>query len=722
IAERNDTAYDLTYEKIHFSVLKNSMSINNVLLKPKENTNIKKDIDFFGEIAQISVSGVNFYELIKNKNLKAFTISIVQPDITLLQSTKKDTLSSTSKLATIVDIDKINIEKAHLKVMNSSGDSLLHEMFNFNAEIDGIHMGTYTIDKDIPFTYTDYSFKIDSLYSVVNDLQFAKTNSILIDKENIVINNFKLLPYVSSKDFRSRKINSSTRLLVDVPKLQLKNTDWGYEENDLYVNIGNVFIDSVLVQILDQKEQTLAQQPKNEHEKTVQPLIPFRLNIEELDIKQSSFNSLGTFDVSNVNIKVKGISSQVQQQLVVQEFQLTNPKFVQTPKKRNKPKNNRPIRLNDVILIDKLLVKEAQYILKDKSGKKEQLIVNDFQLSLNNIRVDDATVLENIPFTYTDPLLTTGKVMYDTNGTYKIDVTNVTIKEKNALVGSFKMKPKISRKQHSNRLKYAEDYYNLSVNAIQFNNFNWGFDAENEFFIKFKEVTLNQMDAQIYRDISVPLNPKENHLYSYRLRTMKFPFEVEMLKIKNSKLVYQEDTATSQSPGKLVFSNFNLTVNHLYSGYKKTRGPKTQIFVNTKFMQQGDLVASWQFDIMDQTDKFNINGNLKNFPAPAMNPFLKPYLNVEAKGKIDKMAFNFSGNNEVANGDYAMNFNDLKMTLFNKDNQERKLLTAAANIVVRTDTDGLKKTEIKEVSRHKQKSFFNYLWLCIMQGLKQTVI
>lgn len=722
IAERNDTAYDLTYEDIHFSVLKNSLSINNVLLKPKENADIKKDIDFFGRVERISISGVNFYELIKNKNLKAYTISIVQPDITLLQSTEKDTLSSTSKLATIVDIDKINIEKAHLKVMNSFGDSLLHEMFNFNAEIDGIHMGTYTIDKDIPFTYTDYAFKIDSIYSVVNDLQMVKSNSIVIDKENIVINNFKLLPYVSSKDFRSRKINSSTRLLVDVPKLQLKNTDWGYEKNDLYVNIGSVFIDSVHVQILDQKEQTLVQQPKNEHEKTVQPLIPFRLDVEELDIKQSSFNSLGAFDVSNVNIKIKGISNQVQQQLVIQEFQLNNPKLVQTPKKRNKRKNNRPIRLNDVILIDKLLVKEAQYVLKDKSGKKDQLIVNDFQLSLNNIRVDDATVLENIPFTYSDPLLTTGKVMYDTNGAYKIDVANVTIKEKNALVENFKMMPKISRKQHANRLKYAEDYYNLSVNTIQFNNFNWGFDAENEFFIKFKEVVLNQMDAQIYRDISVPLNPKENHLYSYRLRNMKFPFEVERLKVKNSKLIYQEDTATSQSPGKLVFSNFNLTASHLYSGYKRRNGFKTQILVNTKFMQQGDLVVSWQFDIMDQTDTFNINGNLKNFPAPAMNPFLKPYLNVEAKGEIDKMAFNFSGNNEVAIGDYAMNFNDLKMTLFNKDNQERKLLTAAANIVVRTDTDGLKKTEIKEVSRHKQKSFFNYLWLCIMQGLKQTVI
>ena len=62
------------------------------------------------------------------------------------------------------------------------------------------------------------------------------------------------------------------------------------------------------------------------------------------------------------------------------------------------------------------------------------------------------------------------------------------------------------------------------------------------------------------------------------------------------------------------------------------------------------------------------------------------------------------------------------MTLLNKENKERKFLTAAANMVVRSNTDGFKKVEIKPVDRTKEKSFFNYLWQCIMQGLKQTVI
>src|SRR5690606_29079818 len=201
IESKNDTAYDLVYKDINFSIFSNSLSVEQAELKPKKNVSIKKDIDFFGKVNRISVTGVNFYELIKNKNLKAFTISVIGADLTVLKPAVRDTLPSESKLTSIIDIDKISVQNTHLKMMNTTNDSLLHEIYNFNAEINGIHMGKYTTKKDIPFTYTDYRFKIDSVYSVVNDLQFAKSNTIEIDKDHVVINNFKLLPYVSAKDF-----------------------------------------------------------------------------------------------------------------------------------------------------------------------------------------------------------------------------------------------------------------------------------------------------------------------------------------------------------------------------------------------------------------------------------------------------------------------------------------------------------------------------------------
>lgn len=722
IEEKNDTAYDLTYEDMNFSVFSNSLSVEKAKLTPKKNANIRKDIDFYGDVDKISVTGVNFYELLKNKNLKAYTISVIGPHITVLKPEVRDTLKSESKLPEIIDIDKIKVENAYVKMMNTKGDSLLHEVYNFNAEINGIHMGQYTVKKDIPFTYTDYKFKIDSVYSVVNDMQVVKSNKIEVNTDHIEINNFRLQPYISRKEFKSKATESNTRLLVEVPKLALKNTDWGYDKLDLFVNIGAIDIDSINVRILDQKNQTVFQQAKKDAENIIQPLIPFRMDIGELNIKKSSFNSLGILNVNNVNIKIKKISNRVQEHLLIEEFQLNNPQFVHIPKKGTNKKTSEPSKLNDVVLINKLVVKDADYVLKDASGKQNKLTVDDFNLTLNNIEINDKTVLSKIPFSYKDPVLSTGKIKFDSGKNYTIHSNGIVVKQSNATVKDFKMVPKLTRSQHAKTLKYGEDYYNVSMGAIQFNNYQWGFDKQEELYFKFNEVVINNVSASIYRDASIPNEPKENHLYSYKLRNVKFPFEVGTLKIKNSTLTYEEGAGGGAQPGKLSFTNFNITAKNIYSGYKRSSGPTTQINVQTQFMDKAKLVASWSFDIMDKADKFNINGDLNNFPATGMNPFLKPYMNVSASGTIDRMIFNFSGNNAVSNGDFAMSFTNLQMKVFNKENKERKLVSAAANMVIRTDTDGLRKTEIKEVERKKDCSFFNFLWLNIMQGLKQTVI
>ena len=178
LEDKNDTAYNLVYSDMSFSIFSNSLSIENVELTPKKQADIKKDIDFFGKVERISVTGVNFYELIKNKNLKAYTISVIGPQITVLKPAVRDTLKSESKLSSVIDIDKIRVQKAHFRMVNATNDTLFHEVFNFNAEINGIHMGKYTAQKDIPFTYTDYTFKIDSFYSRINDLQIVKSERL----------------------------------------------------------------------------------------------------------------------------------------------------------------------------------------------------------------------------------------------------------------------------------------------------------------------------------------------------------------------------------------------------------------------------------------------------------------------------------------------------------------------------------------------------------------
>src|SRR5690606_34528121 len=100
----------------------------------------------------------------------------------------------------------------------------------------------------------------------------------------------------------------------------------------------------------------------------------------------------------------------VKQHLLIDEFQLNNPQFVHVPKADRTKKKSQTSKLNDLVLINKVTINNASYILKDKTAKNNKLTVNNFNLALNNIRVDDKTVLQKVPFEYKNPVLTSGKI------------------------------------------------------------------------------------------------------------------------------------------------------------------------------------------------------------------------------------------------------------------------------------------------------------------------
>lgn len=726
IEERNDTAYHISYEDLGFSLANSSIWIKNAKVLPKQGVDIEKEIDFQGTVGKVSVVGVNFIELLRKKNLKAFTIYIDEPDLTLYQQ-EKDTTPGKSQFLKYVDIDKITVRKANFRRVTVQGDSLLQRAYNFNAEIEGIHMGVYTEGKDIPFTYTDYKFSFDSIYTKLNDFQYATTKKIDITKDHIEVKEFRLFPNLSSEEFKKRATQSNTRLDLEVPELQLRNTDWGYnKDNEFYVKVGKIDIDSIRFNILDQKHQTVFQEAKKSSEKFIQPLIPFPIDIDEINIKRSSFKSLGILDVQNVNIQIKNISNRLREHLIIDELNLNQPKFVHIPLKNSEVnrKQSEPSQLNDVIIIKKANINDAHYELKDKNAQYNQLVVNKFNLTLSDVRVDDQSVGEMIPFTFKNPKLQSGRIHYNTGVNYDIYSNGIQIENDKVVIQNLEMKPKKSRQAFNKSIKYATDHYTITTGKLEFDKMDFGFDATETFYIKFKEAALHNIDANIYRNVGKPDDGVISEMYSRKLRQMKIGLDVGKVRVVNSKLEYEEEGSGSNAPGKLTFTNVNANIQNVYSGHGRTSGPKTIVDVKTVFMKESQLSANWTFNIMNKAEAFNINGVIRNFDAKAMNPFIKPYIHVSTEGTIDKMQFNFTGNNNTAKGDFGIQFQNLKVTLHNKESgEERKFLTKVGNWFVRDDTKGkLKSVETKEVARDKTSSFWNFLWLNVMQGLKQTIL
>ena len=75
---------------------------------------------------------------------------------------------------------------------------------------------------------------------------------------------------------------------------------------------------------------------------------------------------------------------------------------------------------------------------------------------------------------------------------------------------------------------------------------------------------------------------------------------------------------------------------------------------------------------MNKSDHFNIRGSIKKFETSQLSIFTKPYLNATLKGTFDQVYFNYTGNNQSANGNFALRYHDLNMELYQKKNRDKK--------------------------------------------------
>ena len=95
-------------------------------------------------------------------------------------------------------------------------------------------------------------------------------------------------------------------------------------------------------------------------------------------------------------------------------------------------------------------------------------------------------------------------------------------------------------------------------------------------------------------------------------------------------------------------------------------------------MKTSPLNVNWKLNVMDKTDGFRIQGNIANFNLENLNSFTKPYINVKTKGIFNKVVFDFTGNDVSSKGKFALEYDDLKVEIFKKDDRKKKnkLLTA----------------------------------------------
>lgn len=392
-------------------------------------------------------------------------------------------------------------------------------------------------------------------------------------------------------------------------------------------------------------------------------------------------------------------------------------------------KNSKSIRsevvkpFSKIIYVSDVYLNHAEVKITEIKNNKPILNASNLSLKLEGIFINEETLEKKIPFTYQTYSIDCDSLYYRANAFYHLETGKIATTNNGLKIAAFKMVPEYSRKAFVKAIPTEKDIYAISATDISVHDMVWGFKNE-AFYFNTRSIVLDDVNANIYRNKLPKDDLTKKELYNKLLRDIPFEMKVDTLQLKNSKLVYEEEKDFELGAGKLIFSKFNLTATGIASGFKQTKLPPVKIKVKCQFMDSAPMHVNWTFNILDQSDGFNIKGHIYNFPAERLIPFTKPYINAEVKGDLDEVYFNFTGNDNHAKGDFAINYDHLKVSIYKKNDRKKKnkLLTAVANLFVKKDTkDKVKSAEIA-VDRIQEKSFYNYLWRSIAEGLKKILI
>lgn len=353
------------------------------------------------------------------------------------------------------------------------------------------------------------------------------------------------------------------------------------------------------------------------------------------------------------------------------------------------------------------------------AGKKGTQNLKNLRFEGKNLRITQESSKNAVPFTLEDYTLSSTNYQSTLNEFYQLAVGKIVVKKNQLSLQGFSLYPLLSRSQFIRRIPTEKDLYTVKAKEISLSG---PMDLlSDKRYIDANNLLITGLDAQIFRSKTPPDDLTRKPMYSELLRSIKMPLRIKTVKIANSSLTYEEDTPKSNGPGKLTFTNFNLDLKNLNSG--KSAPYEIPIQIQTRFMGVSPMIVNWTLNTASMSDRFKIAGHLSDLPATHINAFVEPYLKVRTTGYIEDLAFNFTGNRSVLSGTLNMKHKDLKVEILKPTGETNKILSAAANIIVKTNSaEYPPSVVVDQIERDPTKSFFNFFWKGLELGLKKTLI
>lgn len=228
-----------------------------------------------------------------------------------------------------------------------------------------------------------------------------------------------------------------------------------------------------------------------------------------------------------------------------------------------------------------------------------------------------------------------------------------------------------------------------------------------------------------FKNRKVPPPLREKPLFYKLLHHIPFEVNVPKLEMQDGIAAYEELKLTADSPGKITFTNMNLS----FSGITNKAVSENQSILCrgfTKIMGRGDLNATFTFPVDKDDQHWTIMGTLGSMDLRGLNGMIIPLANISIeRGNVKRMDISITGTDHTASINMLFLYNNLKINVLNKEGNKTGLASKVVNEYVLTPenpTDGQEPRRVRmTVQRDIYRSLFHFWWNPIFAGIKETV-
>jgi hypothetical protein len=443
------------------------------------------------------------------------------------------------------------------------------------------------------------------------------------------------------------------------------------------------------------------------------------------------------FDINNTSIN--NISTDafiLQQQLKAEELisdggMLTF--YIKQKKNADSAKDEIEIDNNyfDEALVNKVTVGNTKILIYNRAKpNQEPLTISNVKFNAVDIqKLHSGTNIKNLVSSSNWKLSAEGFSFMTENKRYKMTIGPFDINNANSSmrIKRFTVKPMFTEAAFSKSLQKQEDLYNLEFNNIELS----GIDTRLLITQQRLEATMATLQpvVKIYRDRTVAedMSSKVGKYPHQLIRTIKFPFSIKKIIIKNGTVDYTEKAEVSKQPGTVFFKNINGTVSNVTNiSDLISKDNLLLLDASASFMGISQANTVWKLPLNSSNGAFDVSGTAGAFNAVSLNPVIEPLGMASIKrGWVNKLTFNMTGTDLVAKGSSTLLYDDLKIEVLKIDSgdikkQGLKSLLANALMKDKNPQNGVVRTDEINYERDKTKSFFNLLWKSIFSAAKKT--